>query len=102
MKRKIACIPRRHSWCWCWGCKYIVGEILTDVWEKPVRKLWGGRFEGKTDELIERLNNSLVFDGRLWRHDIAGSIAHAEMLGATGIIAEEEAARLVDGLNALK
>lgn len=67
-----------------------------------MRKLWGGRFEGKTDELIERLNNSLAFDGRLWRHDITGSIAHAEMLGATGIIAEEEAAQLVAGLSALR
>ncbi len=67
-----------------------------------MRKLWGGRFEGKTDELIERLNNSLVFDGRLWRHDIVGSLAHAEMLGATGIITEAESAQLVEGLTSLQ
>ena len=66
-----------------------------------MRKLWGGRFEGKTDELIERLNNSLVFDARLWRHDIAGSIAHATMLGETGIIGQDEAAQIVTGLETL-
>ena len=37
-----------------------------------MRKLWGGRFEGQTDALIERLNNSLAFDARLWRQDDFG------------------------------
>jgi len=67
-----------------------------------VRKLWGGRFEGATDALIERLNNSLVFDGRLWRQDIAGSIAHATMLGSTGILTQDEANQIVAGLEALR
>ena len=47
----------------------------------PSTKLWGGRFSGSTDELVERLNNSLSFDSRMWREDIDGSIAHATMLG---------------------
>ena len=64
-------------------------------------KLWGGRFDAPTDLLIERLNDSLVFDGRLWRQDIAGSIAHAAMLGETRILTGEEAALLVEGLNQL-
>ncbi len=67
-----------------------------------MRKLWGGRFEGKTDELIERLNNSLIFDARLWRHDIQGSIAHAQMLGETGIIEQPEAEQIVIGLKSLR
>ncbi|HZP84984.1 MAG TPA: lyase family protein, partial [Chthonomonadaceae bacterium] len=67
-----------------------------------MRKLWGGRFEGQTDALIERLNNSLAFDARLWRHDIRGSIAHAAMLGATGILPQEEAEQIVAGLKALE
>lgn len=67
-----------------------------------MRKLWGGRFEGATDALIERLNNSLVFDGRLWRQDIQGSIAHVTMLGATGVIPAEEAAQIADGLRDLE
>ncbi len=61
-------------------------------------KLWGGRFEERTDELIERLNDSLRFDARLWREDIEGSIAHASMLGATGIIPAAEAEQIVKGL----
>lgn len=63
-----------------------------------MRKLWGGRFEGETDVLIEQLNNSLVFDGRMWRHDIQGSVAHAAMLGDTGVVSPEESAALVQGL----
>jgi argininosuccinate lyase len=67
-----------------------------------MRKLWGGRFEGQTDALIERLNNSLAFDARLWRQDIQGSIAHAAMLGATGILPTEEAEQIVAGLRDLE
>jgi argininosuccinate lyase len=66
-----------------------------------MRKLWGGRFEGQTDALIERLNNSLAFDARLWPHDIEGSIAHATMLGTTGILSQAETEQIVAGLRAL-
>jgi argininosuccinate lyase len=61
-------------------------------------KLWGGRFEGSTDALVERLNNSLPFDARLWKHDIVGSIAHATMLGEQGIIPTDDAAQIVQSL----
>jgi argininosuccinate lyase len=67
-----------------------------------MQKLWGGRFDGKTDALIERLNNSLVFDARLWPQDIRGSIAHASMLGETGIIPAAEADEIAAGLKALQ
>ena len=67
-----------------------------------MRKLWGGRFAGKTDALIERLNNSLAFDARLWQADITGSIAHATMLGTTSIIGQDESAQLVAGLEMLQ
>ena len=70
--------------------------------EYHVRKLWGGRFEGATDELIERLNNSISFDSRMWRQDIHGSIAHADMLGDTGIVSREEADTLIAGLKSLE
>ncbi len=66
-----------------------------------MQKLWGGRFEGVTDALIERLNNSLAFDARLWRQDIRGSIAHVMMLGTTGIISTGEASEIADGLQGL-
>jgi argininosuccinate lyase len=66
-----------------------------------MQKLWGGRFDGKTDAMIERLNNSLAFDARLWRQDIRGSIAHVTMLGTTGIIPSAEADEIAAGLTAL-
>ncbi len=67
-----------------------------------MQKLWGGRFEGQTDALIEKLNNSLAFDARLWRQDIAGSLAHAAMLGSCGILSPSEAEELIAGLTSLR
>jgi len=64
--------------------------------------LWGGRFEGETDQLVWKFNQSLPFDRRLWREDIAGSIAHAKMLARQGIITPEEGEVLVAGLTALR
>ncbi len=57
--------------------------------EKP----WGGRFSEETDALVEEFTASVHFDQRLALYDIRGSIAHARMLAACGIIAPEEAAR---------
>ena len=68
----------------------------------PGGKLWGGRFSNPTDALIERLNNSLSFDARLWREDIEGSIAHASMLGSTGIIPAADAEAIVGGLRRIR
>ncbi len=67
-----------------------------------MRKLWGGRFEGATDALIEKLNNSLPFDCRLWSQDIEGSLAHVQMLGSTGIITTEEAEQIAAGLCSIR
>lgn len=53
---------------------------------------------GKADPRLVAFNASISFDRQLWREDIAGSVAHVEMLGAQGIIPEEDAARLIDGL----
>ena len=62
------------------------------------RKLWGGRFTGKTDPLMERFNNSIDFDKRLWRADIDGSIAYARALHRCGLLSLEEAESLASGL----
>jgi argininosuccinate lyase len=64
-------------------------------------KLWGGRFEGETDALVEALGQSVSFDARLAPWDIRGSIAHARMLGAQGIIPAADAQQIVDGLQAI-
>jgi len=61
-------------------------------------KLWGGRFASDTNALVEAYNASIGFDRRLWRHDIDGSIAHARMLAATGIISEPDRDAIIGGL----
>jgi argininosuccinate lyase len=58
----------------------------------------GRRFEGALDPAAAALNASVDFDRRLLPHDVAGSIAHAEMLAARGIIAEADARAIVEGL----
>ena len=63
-----------------------------------MKKLWGTRFSKKTDRRIEELISSLSFDTRLAAYDIEGSIAHAQMLGRTGIIPLADARQLVAGL----
>ena len=63
--------------------------------------LWGGRFERKTDELLEKLGESVSFDSRLAHFDILGSIAHARMLGEQGIITKTDARKIVSGLKAI-
>ena len=64
-------------------------------------KLWAGRFQKETDTLVNDFNSSIGFDARLYSQDIAGSIAHAEMLGRTGIIEAHEAETIVTGLKAI-
>ena len=61
-------------------------------------KMWAGRTDGNTDKLADDFNSSIHFDSRMFRQDIQGSMAHAAMLGAQGIIAPAEADTLIDGL----
>ena len=61
-------------------------------------KLWGGRFQKETDSLVNDFNSSIRFDGRMYREDIAGSLAHAAMLAEQGIISREDAAAITAGL----
>ncbi|MBA2783968.1 MAG: argininosuccinate lyase [Rubrobacteraceae bacterium] len=70
-------------------------RTVSERYEGP---LWGGRFGASPAEAFERLNASIPFDIRLAPHDIRGSIAHARMLGAQGIVSDEESATLVLGL----
>ncbi len=61
-------------------------------------KLWAGRTDGQTDRLADDFNSSIGFDCRMYRQDITGSMAHAAMLGATGILPKADADTLIDGL----
>jgi argininosuccinate lyase len=65
-------------------------------------KPWDGRFTEATDHAVEAFTSSIAIDRRLYRHDIRGSIAHCRMLARVGIIAEEEAQQLVDGLEQIR
>ena len=62
------------------------------------KKLWGGRFTGKTDPLMEQFNASIVFDKQMWRVDLSGSQAYARALERAGLLTAAEAEQIVDGL----
>ena len=61
-------------------------------------KMWAGLNAGVTDQIADDFNSSIGFDSRMYKQDITGSIAHAEMLSACGIISQPEKAQLVEGL----
>ena len=65
-------------------------------------KLWGGRFEKPVDRTAEEFGASISFDKRLYREDIAGSIAHARMLARQGIIGADDARQIVSGLEKIR
>ena len=62
------------------------------------KRMWGGRFSGATDKLVEKFNASVSFDKRLALQDIRGSTAHATMLGEQGILSQDEVNRIIGGL----
>ncbi|MEO3432636.1 argininosuccinate lyase [Inquilinus sp. CAU 1745] len=64
-------------------------------------KLWGGRFAGGPDAIMERINASIGFDKRMAAQDIAGSKAHAAMLAKQAIITAEDSAAIAGGLDAV-
>ena len=61
-------------------------------------KMWAGRTDGLTDSLADDFNSSIGFDQRMYKQDITGSMAHAAMLAACGIIEQSEADTLIGGL----
>jgi argininosuccinate lyase len=65
---------------------------------KAPAKAWGGRFRKPTDPRLQAFSSSVHVDRTLWRQDVRGSIAHARMLGASGLLTEAEVSQLVQGL----
>ncbi|MBU0485101.1 MAG: argininosuccinate lyase [Proteobacteria bacterium] len=65
-------------------------------------KMWGGRFAGRTAASVEAFTESISFDARLYRQDIAGSCAHAKMLAHQGLISEAERDQIVKGLQEIE
>ena len=64
-------------------------------------KMWAGRTSGMTDSIADDFNSSIRFDCKMYKQDITGSMAHAAMLGAKGIIAKQDADTLIDGLQGI-
>lgn len=62
-------------------------------------KMWGGRFESKPSSLMQAINQSITFDKKLYKQDISGSKAHAQMLAKVGIISQIEAGQIIQGLS---
>ncbi len=61
-------------------------------------KLWGGRFTGETDPLMDTFQESIGFDQCMWRVDLDGSQAYARALGKAGMLTNNEVATIVEGL----
>lgn len=70
--------------------------------KKAETKPWGGRFTQPTDDLLETFSASVHFDYKLYPYDIAGSVAHARMLGRQGLVTTKEAEAMVQGLEEIK
>ena len=66
--------------------------------QQPSRGMVAGRFASGLHPALDRINRSIDVDGRMWVEDIAGSIAHATMLGEQGIVSRAAAKRMVRGL----
>ena len=65
---------------------------------KTQNQMWGGRFAAGPDAIMEAINASIGFDQRMAAQDIHGSLAHAAMLGAAGIITDSDSAAIREGL----
>src|SRR3569833_3056667 len=65
-------------------------------------RMWGGRYESGPAEIMEEINASIDFDKRLAPQDIRGSLAHARMLGATGILPAADVAAIAEGLETIR
>lgn len=70
---------------------------MNDSKEKP----WGGRFTEGTDAFVEAFTASIDFDRRLYRHDIRGSIAHAQMLEHVGVLSSDDTRTIIEGLETI-
>ncbi len=65
-------------------------------------KLWGGRFTKQTNQLVHNFNESISFDQKFYKQDIAGSVAHVTMLAKQGILSNEDRDVIIAGLNSIR
>lgn len=79
----------------------LVGLVSKMGDKKTSNQMWGGRFASGPAAIMEAINASIGFDRKLWRQDIEGSLAHAEMLAETGIISSADQEKIAHGLNTI-
>ena len=70
--------------------------------QQETSKLWGGRFNEPTDSFVQRFTASVNFDQRMADEDITGSLAHAQMLAAAGVLSPQELADIRRGLGQIR
>ena len=63
--------------------------------------MWAGRFAKEIDKNVNDFNSSISFDWVMYKEDITGSMAHAAMLGAQGIISPEDSEKIIEGLKTI-
>ncbi|MGB7159659.1 MAG: argininosuccinate lyase [Tepidisphaeraceae bacterium] len=76
--------------------------MSTPAEEKQPEKSWQARIGEATDAIAQSFVESISYDRRLYKHDIAGSLAHAAMLAKVGLITEEERAKIEEGLRSIE
>jgi len=67
-----------------------------------MEKMWSGRFSASASNLLDQFNASIMYDRKLYREDIEGSLAHAQMLAKQKILTQEELKQIQDGLAQVK
>lgn len=67
-----------------------------------MEKMWSGRFSASASNLLDQFNASIMFDRKLYREDIEGSLAHAQMLAKQGILTADELSQITQGLTQVK
>lgn len=67
-----------------------------------MKSLWSGRFEKEMDEIVKEFNASIRFDHQIYNEDIDGSIAHVTMLMKQDIISDDDAKKIIEGLNKIR
>ncbi|WP_434581412.1 argininosuccinate lyase [Sulfurimonas sp. NW15] len=67
-----------------------------------MEKMWSGRFSASASNLLDQFNASIMYDRKLYREDIEGSLAHAQMLAKQGILTQDELRQIQEGLAQVK
>ncbi|XP_023685120.2 argininosuccinate lyase isoform X2 [Paramormyrops kingsleyae] len=77
----------------------MTGQEVTRLYLYLGNKLWGGRFAGSTDPIMEKFNASISYDQRMWDADIRGSKGYVKALQKAGLVSQEEMEKIVQGLD---